>query len=104
MGRAEAVEFASGVLGGEAQVDGKCRTIAFRYAGGDGPFQAVLVAVASPQSGSGQQAALNFRHPLDKLRTGFNQLPCLGVWWNSGLRAMRRASGAGKVSYRDAIR
>ena len=33
----------------------------------------------------------------------FSQFPCLGVWWNSSRRAMRRASGVGKVSYRNAI-
>ena len=94
----EAVEFVSGVLDSEPPVDsGPCR-VPFRYAGADGSLQAVLIAVASAQAGPGQHAELDLRHPFDKLRTGFSQLPCLGVWWNSSRLAMRRASGAGKVS------
>ena len=74
------MEFPSGVLGGEAPVDGGCRTVAVRYAGVDGPFQAVLIGVSPPQAGSGQHAELDLCHPFDKLRTGFSQLPFLGVW------------------------
>ena len=41
---------------------------------------------------------------LNSISAMFNQLPCLGVWWNSSRFAIRRASGAGNVSYRDAGR
>ena len=51
-----------------------------------GPYQGLdflpesfLVGDPLPQAGAGQHAELDFRHPFDKLRTGFNQLPCLGV-------------------------
>ena len=74
----EAVEFVSGVLDSEPPVgSGPCR-VPFRYAGADGSLQAVLIAVASAQAGPGQHAELDLRHPFDKLRTGFSQLPCLG--------------------------
>ena len=33
-----------------------------------------------PQTAAGEDAELDFRHPFDKLRTGFSQLPCTGVW------------------------
>ena len=31
------------------------------------------------QAGAGQDAELDLRHPFGKLRTGFSQLPCLGL-------------------------
>ena len=90
--------FASGVLGSEPPVNGSSYRVPLRHAGADGSFQAVFISVASAQAGPGQHAELDLRHPFDKLRTGFSQLPCLGVWWNSSRLAMRRASAAGKVS------
>ena len=97
------MEFGSGVLGGETPVDGGSHGISFRLASADIPFQGVFVGVAPLETGPGQYAELSLRHPFVRLRTGFSQLPCLGVWWNSSRLAMRRSSAAGKVSYSDAV-
>ena len=51
----------------------------FPYQGLDFPPESLLVGDPLPQAGAGPHAELDFRHPFDKLRTGFNQLPCLGV-------------------------
>ena len=58
------------------------RLVALRLAGLVIPFQSIFVGVPSLETGPGQHAELDLRHPFDKLRTGFNQLSCLGLWWN----------------------
>ena len=47
--------------------------------GPDFPLERFRVGEPLPQAGTGQYAELDFRHPFGKLRTGFSQLPCLGV-------------------------
>ena len=42
-------------------------------------LQGFLVGESLLEAGTGQDAELNLGHPFDKLRTGFSQLPCLGV-------------------------
>ena len=48
--------------------------------GVDGSLQGSLVGITPLETGPGQHAELNLRHPFGKLRTGFSQLACLGVW------------------------
>ena len=73
------MKFGSGILGVEPPVDDGLGGVPFPYQGLDFPPKSLLVKDPLPQAGAGQHAELDFRHPFDKLRTGFNQLPCLGV-------------------------
>ena len=73
------MKFGSSILGVEPPVDDGLGGVAFPYQGLDFPPESLLVGDPLPQAGAGQHAELDFRHPFDKLRTGFNQLPCLGV-------------------------
>ena len=75
----EAVQFGSGVMGVEAPVDGGLGGVALSNQSLDLPPESFLVGEPLSEAGTGQYAELDFRHPFDKLRTGFNQLPCLGV-------------------------
>ena len=74
------MEFGAGVLSAEAPIDGGLGSVASGFVGGDGGSQCWLVTVASLQAVSGQHAEFNLGHPFGKLRTGFSQLACLGVW------------------------
>ena len=73
------MKFGSCVPGVEPPVDDGLGGVAFPYQGLDFPPKSLLVRDPLPQAGARQHAELDFRHPFDKLRTGFNQLPCLGV-------------------------
>ena len=75
----EAVEFGSGICGVEPPVDDGLGSIALGDQGLDLPPESILAGEPLPQTAAGQHAELDSRHPFDKLRTGFNQLPCLGV-------------------------
>ena len=98
------MEFRTGILGVEPPVDGGSGSIAFLLQGLDFPAKGRLVGDPPPEAGASQDTKLDLRHPFGKLRTGFSQLPCLGVWWNSSRFTIRRASVAGKAWYRDAGR
>ena len=76
----EPVKFDPGVLGVEPPVDGGSGGISLSDQGQDLPPEGLLVGEPLPQAAAGQHAELDFRHPFGKLRTGFSQLPCLGVW------------------------
>ena len=74
------MEFGAGVLGAEQPIDGGLGGVALGQVGIDGPGQSGFVGVASSEASSGQHAEFDLRHPFGKLRTGFSQLACLGVW------------------------
>ena len=74
------MEFGPGVLGGEAPVDAGLSLVSFLFQCLDFPAETVLVRVPLPETAAGYDAELDLRHPFGKLRTGFSQLPCLGVW------------------------
>ena len=76
----EAMEFGPGVLGGEAPVDDRLGLIAFLLQGMYLPAETDLVRVPLPETAAGYDAKLDLFYPFGKLRTGFSQLPCLGVW------------------------
>ena len=73
------MQFGSGTLGVEPPVDDGLGGAPFPHQGLDFTLEGLLVGEPLPQAGAGQHAELDFRHPFDKLRTGFSQLPCLGV-------------------------
>ena len=62
MARVEAVEFASGVPGLKAPVDGGCHGVALGYVGIHHPLQVFRVGIASKQAGPGRHAELHLRH------------------------------------------
>ena len=74
------MQFGSGVLGVEPPVDGGLCRIALDLIGVDGSLQGSLVGITPLETGPGQHAELDLRHPFGKLRTGLSQLACLGVW------------------------
>ena len=73
------MKFGSWVPGVEPPVDGGSGGVALLDQSIDFPPEGLLAGEPLLQAGAGQDAELDFRHPFDKLRTGFNQLPCLGV-------------------------
>ena len=73
------MKFGSGILGVEAPVDGGSGGVALLNQSLDFPPERLIVGEPLLQAGAGQHAELDLCHPFDKLRTGFNQLPCLGV-------------------------
>jgi len=74
------MEFPPGVMGSKPPVDGSLGGIALPLQGLDLPAEGGLVSDTLTEAGARQYAKLNLRHPFGKLRTGFSQLPCLGVW------------------------
>ena len=75
----EAMEFGSGVLSVEPPVDGGPGDVSLRDEGLDISPKGRFVGDALLEAAARQDAELDFRHPFDKLRTGFSQLPCFGV-------------------------
>ena len=73
------MEFGSGVLGVEPPVDGGSGGVSLRDQGLDLPPEGRFVGDALLEAAARQDAELDLRHPFGKLRTGFSQLPCLGV-------------------------
>ena len=53
--------------------------VALGFVGSDLALQGVDVGVSAFEAGATQSTEFNLRHPFGKLRTGFNQLACLGV-------------------------
>ena len=74
------MEFGPGILDSETPVDDRLGLIAFLLPGMHPPAEAVLVRVPLTEAAAGYDAEFDLRHPFGKLRTGFSQLPCLGVW------------------------
>ena len=74
------MQFGSGVQGAEPPVDGGLCRIAPGLIGVDGSLQSGSIGITPLETGPGQHAELNLRHPFGKLRTGLSQLACLGVW------------------------
>ena len=74
------MEFPPGVMGSKPPVDGSLGGIALPLQGLDLPAEGGLVRDTLTEAGARQDAKLDLRHPFGKLRTGFSQLPCLGVW------------------------
>ena len=74
------MEFSSGVLDAETPVDAGLSLISLQFQGVDFPAEGCLVRETLPEATAGEDAELDLRHPFGKLRTGFSQLPCLGVW------------------------
>ena len=74
------MQFGSGILSAEPPVDGDARCVALGLVGRDLALQGVRVGITPLETGPGQHAELNLRHPFGKLRTGLSQLACLGVW------------------------
>ena len=89
------MEFGS-VVGAEPPVDRDARGVTPRFHSSDGTLQSVGVRVSAFEAGSAEHAESNLRHVQP---TGI-----LGGVVNSKCFTMRRASSAGKVSYKDAIR
>ena len=77
-------------------VDGGSGGVALLDQGLDFPPQLHPRRGPLPEAGAGGT--------LNSISAMFSQLPCFGVKWNSSRLAIRRASAAGKASYRDAIR
>ena len=73
------MKFGSGILGIEPPADSGLGGVAFLNQSMDFPPERLPDEEALLQAGAGQYTELDFRHPFDKLRTVFNQLPCLGV-------------------------
>ena len=73
------MKFGSGVPGVEPPVDGGSGGVALRDQCIDFPLEGLLAGEPLLQAATGQDAELDLCHPFGKLRTGFNQLPCLGV-------------------------
>ena len=74
------MQFGSGILSAEPPVDGDARCVALGFVGRDLALQGVRVGVSPLETSAAQCAEFDLRHPFGKLRTGFNQLACLGVW------------------------
>ncbi len=74
------MEFGAGILGAETPIDGSLGGVTPDLIGVDGSSQCHVVAMASPEAVSGQDAEFNLGHPFGKLRTGLSQLACWGVW------------------------
>ena len=75
----EAMEFGSGVQYAEAPVDAGLSLVSLLLQGLDLPAERFLVRETLPEAAAGEDAELDLRHPFGKLRTGFSQLPSLGV-------------------------
>ena len=73
------MEFGSGVLYAEVPVNQGLGLIPFLCQGPDLPAEGFLIGETLPEATAGEDTELDLRHPFGKLRTGFNQLPCLGV-------------------------
>ena len=73
------VKFAPGVVGVEPPVDGGSGDVSLRDQGLDLPSEGRFVGDALLEAAARQDTELDFRHPFGRLRTGFSQLPCLGV-------------------------
>ena len=73
------MEFGSGVLDAEAPVDAGLSFVSLQFQGVDLPAEGFLVREALLEATAGEDAELDLRHPFGRLRTGFSQLPCLGV-------------------------
>ena len=67
-------------LDAEAPVDAGLSLVSFQFQGVGLPAEGFLVGETLLQARTGQYAALYLPHPFGRLRTGFSQLPCLGVW------------------------
>ena len=74
------MELTPGVLGGKAPVDGVLGGVALPLQVLDLPAEDRLGGDTLTEAGARQHAELGLRHPFGKLRTGFSQRPCLGVW------------------------
>ena len=73
------MEFSSGVLDAETPVDAGLSLISLQFQGVYFPAEGCLVRETLPEATAGEDTELDLRHPFGKLRTGFSQLPCLGV-------------------------
>ena len=73
------MEFGSGVLYAEEPVDLSLRLVPLPFQGPDLPAEGFLIGETLPEATARKDTELDLRHPFGKLRTGFNQLPCLGV-------------------------
>ena len=73
------VEFDSSVYSGEAPPDGGPVLVALPLQGLDVLSQGLLIGDAAMQDAPPKYTEHDFCHPLRKLRTGFSQLPYLGV-------------------------
>ena len=74
------MEFPAGVLGSKPPVDGGLGGVALPLQGLDLLAEGGLGGNTLTEAGARQHAKLDLRHPFGKLRTGFSQLPCFGVW------------------------
>src|SRR3712207_5245553 len=89
--------FCARPLGRKHPPDAGARGLALPLPSRDLSFEALPVSDAPVQALGAQHANFNFDHIQPTI---FNQLACLGTKWNCKRRRMRRASAAGKVSYR----
>ena len=83
------MELGSGVLNVEAPVDAGWSVVPLQFQGLDLPAEGRLVGETLPEAAAGEDAELDLRH--------IEPTAVLGGVVNSSLRAMRRASDAGKV-------
>ena len=60
-------------------VDAGLSLVSLLLQGLDLPAERFLVRETLPEAAAGEDAELDLRHPFGKLRTGFSQLPSLGV-------------------------
>ena len=74
------LEFTAGVLRGEPPVYDGASIVALAFECGDLLPQQHCIAGPAVQTLSTEDAQLDLSHPFGRLRTGFSQLPCLGVW------------------------
>ena len=74
------MEFGPGVLDAEAPVDFGLSPVPLLFQDVNLRAERFLVGEALFETAAGYDAELDLRHPFGKLRTGFSQLPCLGVW------------------------
>ena len=75
----QSVEFGSGIGDAEAPVDAGLCFVSLQLHSANLAAERILVRDTPPETTAGEDAELDLRHPFDKLRTGFSQLPCLGV-------------------------
>ena len=98
------MEFGAGIEDIEAPIDLGLGLVPRQFQSLYLSTKGFLIGEKLSEATTGEDAEFDLLHPFGRLRTGFNQLPRLGVWWNSSRLAMRLASAAGKTWYRDGMR
>ena len=73
------LELTASILGGKPPVYGCLCRVALAFEGGNLSPQLRRISDAAVQTSPAEDAQLDLSHPFGKLRTGFSQLPWVGV-------------------------